>query len=79
MIYALAPLYLQTLRDTPDLIRRIAESGRVVEIGTPLAERVSPGPQIAPGASPLLSFRLYAGRACNRYASLDLVIDDAGH
>jgi hypothetical protein len=63
----------------PELIREIAASGRVVEIATPPSERVSPPAQIAPGAPPLLSFRLMEGRQRNRYANLDLVLDDAGH
>ena len=63
----------------PDLIREIAESGRVVEIATPPSERVSPPPQIAPGAPPLLTFRLFDGKLRSRYGNLDLVLDDAGH
>jgi hypothetical protein len=63
----------------PDVIRQIAESGRVVELGTPPSERVSPPPQIAPGAPPLLSFRLFEGKLRSRYGNLDLVLDDAGH
>jgi hypothetical protein len=60
-------------------IHRVAESGRVQEIAVPLSERVSPSPEIAPGAPPLLSFRLFEGQAKHRYNNLDLVIDDAGH
>lgn len=63
----------------PGLMRQISESGRVVEIAATPSERISPSQQIAPGAAPLLSFRLFEGRQRNRYAGLDLVIDDAGH
>jgi hypothetical protein len=60
-------------------IHRVAQSGRVQEIGVPLSERVSPPPEIAPGAPPLLSFRLFEGQAKHRYNNMDLVMDDAGH
>ena len=63
----------------PNLIRQVSESGRVLEIAATPSERVSPPERIAPGAAPLLSFRLFEGRRRNRYSGLDLVIDDAGH
>ena len=72
-------LFLASGQSTPELIRDISQSGRVLEIGTPESERLSSGMQIAPGAAPLISFRLLEGRQHNRYANLDLVIDDAGH
>jgi hypothetical protein len=61
------------------LIRQVAASGRVLEIAVPPSERLSPAPQIAPGAPPLLSFRFFEGRQRHRFSDLDLVIDDAGH
>ena len=72
-------LFLASGQSTPELIRDISQSGRVLEIGTPESERLSSGMQIAPGVAPLISFRLLEGRQHNRYANLDLVIDDAGH
>jgi hypothetical protein len=64
---------------TPDLLERIAASGRVVEIATPPAERLAPVARIAPGAPPLLGFRVLEGKLRHRFGDLDLVLDDAGH
>jgi hypothetical protein len=61
------------------LVRQVALSGRVLEIGTAASERLSPPRQIAPGAPPLVSFRFFEGRERHRFSGLDLVIDDAGH
>ncbi|MGA2590945.1 MAG: hypothetical protein ABSH32_13585 [Bryobacteraceae bacterium] len=61
------------------LIRQVALSGRVLQIGTAAGERLSPPREIAPGAPPLVSFRFFEGRERHRFSGLDLVIDDAGH
>jgi hypothetical protein len=61
------------------LTKNVAESGRVVEIATPPSERLAPLPKIAPGAPPLVSFRLFDGQMRHRFSNLDLVLDDAGH
>ena len=79
MISAALSFFLAASQTVPALIRQISESGRVIEIAAPPSERISPPTQIAPGAAPLLSFRLFEGRRRSRYAGLDLVIDDAGH
>jgi hypothetical protein len=57
----------------------VAQSGRVVEIAVTPSERLRPPPKIAPGAPPLVSFRLFDGRMRHRFSNLDLVMDDAGH
>lgn len=62
-----------------ELIKQIGSSGRVLEIAVSDSERVSPPPQIAPGAPPLLSFRFFEGKQRHRFGDLDLVLDDAGH
>lgn len=62
-----------------ELIRQVAGSGRVLQIAVSDSERVSPRPQIAPGAPPLLSFRFFEGKQRHRFGDLDLVLDDAGH
>jgi hypothetical protein len=67
------------LATSPGLIDQIARSGRVLEIATPPSERVAPAPQVAPGAAPLLAFRMLEGRERHRFGNLDLVLDDAGH
>jgi hypothetical protein len=61
------------------LVHVIAESGRVVELATSPSERAEPLPKIAPGAPPLVSFRMFEGQMRHRFSNLDLVMDDAGH
>lgn len=61
------------------LTKLVAESGRVVEIAMPPGERLAAPAKIAPGAPPLVSFRLFDGRMRHRFSNLDLVLDDAGH
>jgi hypothetical protein len=61
------------------LIREVALSGRVLQIGLAASERLAPPRDIAPGAPPLVSFRLFEGKERHRFNGLDLVIDDAGH
>jgi len=62
------------------LTREVARSGRVVELAEPASRRVQEHPRVvAPGAPPMLSFRLFEGKARHRYGNLDLVMDDAGH
>jgi hypothetical protein len=65
--------------DIERLTRQIAASGRVLQIAVSDSERVSPQPQIAPGAPPLLSFRFFEGKQRHRFGDMDLVLDDAGH
>ncbi|PYT24611.1 MAG: hypothetical protein DMG57_28355 [Acidobacteria bacterium] len=61
------------------LVHLVAESGRIVEIATSPSARADPRPQIAPGAPPLVSFRMFEGQMRHRFSNLDLVMDDAGH
>jgi hypothetical protein len=64
---------------SPALIEQIARSGRVLEIAVTPSERVAQAKIIAPGAAPILSFRVLEGRLRHRLGNLDLVLDDAGH
>jgi hypothetical protein len=76
------PLLLLALLATSEverLTKNVADSGRVLEIATPPSERLAPPQKIAPGAPPLVSFRLFDGRMRHRFSNLDLVLDDAGH
>lgn len=78
----MTPLLLMALLASPELDRLtklVTDSGRVVEIAVPPSERLAPPPKIAPGAPPLVSFRLFDGRMRHRFSDLDLVLDDAGH
>ena len=61
------------------LIKAVADSGRVLELGVPPSERVTPPKLISPGSPPLISFRFFEGQARHRFGNLDLVTDDAGH
>ena len=61
------------------LTKLVAESGRVLEIAVTAAGRLAPPPKIAPGAPPLVSFRLFDGKVRHRFSNLDLALDDAGH
>jgi hypothetical protein len=60
-------------------IEEISRSGRVVEIGEARDRMADPRTQIAPGASPLLSFRYFLGADRHRFGKLDVMLDDAGH
>ena len=61
------------------LTRLVSESGRVVEIAISPSERLAPPSKMAPGAPPLVSFRLFDGKMRHRFSNLDLALDDAGH
>jgi hypothetical protein len=65
--------------DVQMLEKNVAESGRVLTLGTSPSQRLQPPARLAPGAPPLLSFRLLEGKMRHRYGKLDLVMDDAGH
>jgi len=78
----MTPLLLLALLASPDverLTKQVIDSGRVVEISVPPSQRLAPPPKIAPGAPPLVSFRLFDGRMRHRFSNLDLVLDNAGH
>lgn len=64
---------------SPELIQAIARSGRVLSLAEPPSSRVAPPDRIAPGAPPLLSFRLYEGKMRGQFSNSDLMMDDAGH
>jgi hypothetical protein len=68
-----------SVQQQTEVLQKIVKSGRVVEIATPISERVEEKRQLAPGAPPVLSFRLLDGRVRHRFGDLDLVLDDAGH
>jgi hypothetical protein len=61
------------------LTKQVIDSGRVIENAIPPSQRLPPPPKNAPGAPPLVSFRLFDGRMRHRFSNLDLVLDDAGH
>jgi len=64
---------------TDTLIEEVSRSGQVVEIATPVSSRLSAPARFAPGAPPLLGFRVLEGKLRHRFGDLDLVMDDAGH
>lgn len=54
-------------------------SARCLLIGESPDSRAAPAHLIAPGAPPLLSFRVYEGKQHGRFGNTDLMLDDAGH
>jgi len=64
---------------TGRLVEQISVSGQVVEIAARPEERLAPPARIAPGAPPVLGFRMIEGKLRHRFGDLDLVLDDAGH
>ncbi|MGH7936450.1 MAG: hypothetical protein ACREF8_05530 [Chthoniobacterales bacterium] len=64
---------------SPELIQAIARSGRVLSLAESPSSRIAPPGRIAPGAPPLLSFRLYEGKMRGQFSNSDLMMDDAGH
>lgn len=61
------------------LLEAIVSSGRIVGIGEPPSDRLSPPVLIAPGAPPVLSFRYFNAADRGRFGNLGLLTDDAGH
>ena len=76
---AVALLFFLAGSHSEILVRQVALSGRMLQIGTSSSERLSPPREIAPGAPPLVSFRFFEGKERHRFSGMDLVIDDAGH
>jgi hypothetical protein len=64
---------------TAQLLEDVKRSGRVVELAVAPSERLAPPLPLAPGAPPLVGFRLLEGRLRHRFGDLDLMLDDAGH
>ena len=61
------------------VVDQVAQSGRYISGIESPDDRVSPPTTIAPGAPPLLSFRLYEGKQHGRFGNADLMLDDACH
>lgn len=61
------------------LFEEIEQSGRIVGIAASPSERVNPPTLIAPGAPPILSFRVFDSKDRGRLGDLGLMTDDAGH
>jgi hypothetical protein len=75
----LAPPQQQREPRIQELIREIADSGRVLEAGDRQARIAESRLLLAPGAPPLLGFRYFQGVDRGRFGKLDLMLDDAGH
>jgi len=61
------------------IVDKVAESGRCVALADDPNKRVEPTKLIAPGLPPMLSFRYYEDKKNQRFANVDLMLDDAGH
>ena len=77
-VLVLAVLFALDQRTTA-LVEQITLSGQAVELATPPSERLAPPARIAPGAPPLVGFRVMEGKLRHRFGDLDLVMDDDGH
>jgi hypothetical protein len=78
LLAILLALLLAQAQPPDTLIDEVSRSGQIVEIAAPPSSRLST-PLIAPGAPPLLGFRMMEGKLRHRFGDLDLVMDDAGH
>lgn len=58
---------------------KIDRSGRCATIGQIPEQRLTKQPVIAPGAPPVLSFKLYEDAKHHRFGNVDVMLDDAGH
>lgn len=85
MLIALAFFLLDTHAPEPPktrdkvIVQKVAESGRCVVLADDPNKRVEPTKMIAPGLPPMLSFRYYEDKKNQRFANVDLMLDDAGH
>ncbi len=61
------------------MLKLVALSGRIVQTGESLSERLSQPRLIFPGAPPVLSFRTFDATDRGRFGNLGLMTDDAGH
>ncbi|HEX4769450.1 MAG TPA: hypothetical protein VH351_01375 [Bryobacteraceae bacterium] len=61
------------------IIDKVVASGRCVALADDPNKRVEPPRMIAPGLPPMLSFRYYEDKKNQRFANVDLMLDDAGH
>jgi len=62
-----------------DLVQQISASGRCATVGEAPDQRVARPAVLAPGAPPVLTFRIYEGNLHKRFENSDLMLDDAGH
>ncbi len=61
------------------VMEKIDQSGRCATIGKTPEQRLTKQPVIAPGAPPVLSFKLYEDAKHHRFGNVDVMLDDAGH
>jgi hypothetical protein len=61
------------------VLEKIDRSGRCATVGRAPQQRLVKQPVIAPGAPPVLSFKLYEDAKHHRFGNVDVMLDDAGH
>ena len=61
------------------VLEKIDRSGRCATVGQTPQQRLAKQPRIAPGAPPVLSFKLYEDAKHHRFGNVDVMLDDAGH
>ena len=75
----LSSLLIPDQKAVKDVLQQVSTSGRSVTVGERPDERVAPPAVLAPGAPPVLAFRIYEGNLHKRFEKNDLMLDDAGH
>jgi hypothetical protein len=65
--------------ETSTVLEKIDRSGRCATVGQTAEQRLTKQPLIAPGAPPVLSFKLYEDAKHHRFGNVDVMLDDAGH
>jgi hypothetical protein len=61
------------------VMEKIDRSGRCATVGRTAEQRLTKQPVVAPGAPPVLSFKLYEDAKHHRFGNVDVMLDDAGH
>lgn len=73
------PATNKALPDAVTIMQKVEQSGRCATIGKTPEQRLTKRPVIAPGAPPVLSFKLYEDAKHHRFGNVDVMLDDAGH
>ena len=73
------PAATKPAAESATIVEKIDRSGRCATIGKTPEQRLTKQPAIAPGAPPVLSFKLYEDAKHHRFGNVDVMLDDAGH
>lgn len=73
------PVTNKAVPEPTAVMEKIDRSGRCATVGKTPEQRLTKHPVIAPGAPPVLSFKLYEDAKHHRFGNVDVTLDDAGH